>query len=218
MSQIIDNLILSSLGEFVNDRNMISKTSLHINAAQEVENKTHIHNIVRIDLNWYDSPLQDINANGILFHLVKLIDNYIICGKQVLVNCWAGVSRSTTIVLAYLMYKNKWNVQDALTFVRSKRPIVNPNYGFIVQLYNLQDKLHTLNDNFSKYCSSLKNKTYNELKEEITTTTSNIPFIEEIYKRELTGFDMPTNITSSFVSYPPTTNSSPYVYVFGKNE
>ena len=217
MSKIIDNLILSSLSEFINDRDMMSKTALHINAAQEVENKTHIHNMVRIDLNWYDSPLQDINANGILFHLVKLIDSYISCGKQVLVNCWAGVSRSTTIVLAYLMYKNKWSVQDALAFVMSKRPIVNPNYGFIVQLYNLQDKLHTLDNNFTQYCSSLKNKTYNDLKEEVTITSSNIPFIEEIYKRELTGFDMPTNITSSFVSYP-STNTSPYVYIFGKND
>lgn len=217
MSLIVNNLILSSLSEFVNDRDMMSKTSLHINAAQEVENKTSIHNMVRIDLNWYDSPLQDINANGILFHLVKLIDTYINCNKQVLVNCWAGVSRSTTIVLAYLIYKNKWSVQDALSFVRSKRPIVNPNYGFIVQLYNLQDKLHTLDENFTQYCSNFKNKTNNELTQEVTTTTSNIPFIEEIYKRELTGFNMPTNMTSSFVSYPPT-NSSPYVYIFGKHD
>jgi len=173
--------------------------------------------MVRIDLNWYDSPLQDINANGILCHLVKLIDTYINCGKQVLVNCWAGVSRSTTIVLAYLIYKNKWSVQDALSFVRSKRPIVNPNYGFIVQLYNLQDKLHTLDENFTQYCSNFKNKTQNELNQEVTTTSSNIPFIEEIYKRELTGFNMPTNITSSFVSYPPT-NSLPYMYIFGEHD
>jgi protein-tyrosine phosphatase len=214
MSLIIDNLILSSLSEFINNREMMSKTALHINAAQEVDSKTHIHNIVRIDLNWYDSPLQDINPDGILFHLIKLMDTYINCGKQVLVNCYAGVSRSTTIVLAYLIYKNKWNVQDAMTFVRSKRPIVNPNYGFISQLYNLQDKLHTLDDNYSQYCSNFQNKTYNELKEEIIST-SKIPFIEEIYKRELTGFDMPTNTTSTFVY--PSTNSSPYVYVFGNN-
>jgi len=41
------------------------------------------------------------------------------------------VSLSTTIVLAYLMYKNKLSVLDALAFVRTKRPIVNPNYGFV---------------------------------------------------------------------------------------
>lgn len=34
----------------------------------------------------------------------------------------------------YLMKKNTWSLKRALTFVREKRSIVCPNYGFIKQL------------------------------------------------------------------------------------
>lgn len=190
MSVIIDNLILSSISEILNNGEMFRKTKLHINAAEEVNNKFNMHGMVHMDINWYDTPIQDINEDGLLFHLVKMIDGYLSCGKQVLVNCFAGVSRSTTIVLAYLMYKNKWSVQEALAFVRSKRPIINPNYGFISQLYNLQSTLHALDENLNKHFYCVKPKTQQELVQEIVETMK-IPFIDELYKRELAGFNMP---------------------------
>ena len=212
MSVIIENLILSSISEIRNNGEMDRKTSLHINAAEEVNTNLHIHGMVHIDLNWYDAPLQDINENGLLFHMIKLIDGYLRCGKQVLVNCFAGVSRSATIVIAYLMYKNKWNVQDAITFVRSKRPIINPNYGFVAQLYQLQDKLHTLDENFNQYTCNFQNKSHAELVKEVVEL-SETPLIKNVIQRELQGFNMPTT-----ASFPPTntshfSHSNPYVCI-----
>ena len=186
MSIIIHNLILSSLSEIESENqiSLMKNTELHINAAEEIKSfRTIKSDAVSINLNWYDSPGQDINKNGILFHLIKMIDTYINCGKQVLINCFAGISRSATIVVAYFMYKNKWGVQDAISFVRSKRMWINPNYGFVCQLYNLQDKLHSLDDNFTKYCSEFQNKTHEQINNEITET-SKIPFIEEIKRRD----------------------------------
>ena len=55
--------------------------------------------------------------------------------NSVLVHCNAGISRSTSFVIAYLLQKGifrKYN--DALHFVRKRRPIVSPNYGFEKQL------------------------------------------------------------------------------------
>jgi len=192
MSVIIDNLILSSISEILNNGEMFGKTKFHINAAQEVENKFNIHGMVHIDLNWYDSPMQDINENGLLFHLVKMMDGYLSCGKQVVVNCFAGVSRSTTVVLAYLMYKNKWSLEEALDFVIDKRPIVDPNEGFICQLYNIQDSLHRLDEDYNKLCANFENKTTAKLVMEIADTCK-IPCVDKLLKRELTGFDMPEN-------------------------
>lgn len=45
-----------------------------------------------------------------------------------------GVSRSTTIVVAYLMDKYKMSYEAALYRVKSKRRFVMPNPGFINQL------------------------------------------------------------------------------------
>ncbi|KAF7366183.1 Dual specificity protein phosphatase 12-like isoform X1 [Mycena venus] len=57
--------------------------------------------------------------------------------EAVLVHCYQGVSRSATIVAAYLMASHPPLHDDdsaALAFLRARRPIVHPNSGFLAQL------------------------------------------------------------------------------------
>ena len=54
--------------------------------------------------------------------------------SRVLVHCNAGVSRAPTIVTAYLMYNEKLDFQKAFDQVKSARPSVRPNDGFLKQL------------------------------------------------------------------------------------
>lgn len=51
--------------------------------------------------------------------------------KRVLIHCAAGVSRSTTVLTAWLMKSFGMPFDDALRLIRLKRPIVNPNHGFM---------------------------------------------------------------------------------------
>ena len=198
MSIIIDNLILSSISTIHNNPEILENTSLHINAAEEVicNCKTPT---VQINLNWYDSPLQDINQNGILFHTIKMMDSFLKSSKQVLVNCFAGISRSTTIVVAYLMYKNKWSVKESIDFVKTKRYFINPNYGFVCQLYNLQQDLYTLDENYIQLLHNCKIRSTAELTEEISSTLI-IPLIKGIVEREYGGFDMPEEKRGMFIN------------------
>jgi len=53
-------------------------------------------------------------------------------GTGVLVHCEAGISRSSTITVAYLMKKNKIDCTKALSIIRKARPIVFPNEGFFL--------------------------------------------------------------------------------------
>ena len=46
----------------------------------------------------------------------------------------AGVSRSATIVIAYLMWTQHLKYKEALEKVKEKRPLVGPNEGFEKQL------------------------------------------------------------------------------------
>ena len=54
--------------------------------------------------------------------------------KRVLVHCKMGVSRSASVVIAYTMKANDWNLSQALRFVQQRRGCVKPNPGFMKQL------------------------------------------------------------------------------------
>jgi len=60
---------------------------------------------------------------------------------RVLVHCVQGVSRSASVVSAYLIAARGWSVNDAVEFVRSKRSNALPNRGFVFQLHEYRDSL-----------------------------------------------------------------------------
>jgi len=61
-------------------------------------------------------------------------NNFIESANCVYVHCAAGVSRSATIVIAYLIWKHKISFDEALKIVKEKRPMVSPNFNFEKQL------------------------------------------------------------------------------------
>ena len=65
---------------------------------------------------------------------------------NVLVHCFAGVSRSSTIVMSYLMKKLGMTFKEVLDYVRKKRWVVNPNPGFVRQLKRYEMKLKGANN------------------------------------------------------------------------
>ncbi|KAK3739731.1 hypothetical protein QZH41_016178, partial [Actinostola sp. cb2023] len=60
---------------------------------------------------------------------------------KVLVHCMAGVSRSATLVIAYLMKYHKMTMKDSYELVKKKRPIISPNPGFWNHLMDYEMKL-----------------------------------------------------------------------------
>jgi hypothetical protein len=60
--------------------------------------------------------------------------------QNILVHCMAGISRSVSIVIYYLMKKYHINYKDALNTVRKRREIANPNNSFRLQLSEYQKK------------------------------------------------------------------------------
>ncbi|GBC16542.2 dual specificity protein phosphatase 14-like [Rhizophagus irregularis DAOM 181602=DAOM 197198] len=61
-------------------------------------------------------------------------------GGRVLIHCWAGVSRSATLVLAYLL-KQGLTYLDAFNHLKKRRSIIEPNSGFCLQLTKYEIEL-----------------------------------------------------------------------------
>ncbi|KAF5291900.1 hypothetical protein FQR65_LT11384 [Abscondita terminalis] len=66
----------------------------------------------------------------------KFIDSAIRSGGKVLVHCVVGISRSATLVLAYLMIFQNMDAAEALQFVFRRRRVF-PNIGFLHHLAHL---------------------------------------------------------------------------------
>ncbi|KAI8609366.1 protein-tyrosine phosphatase-like protein, partial [Chytriomyces sp. MP71] len=65
-----------------------------------------------------------------------------VLGERVLVHCHAGVSRSSTIVLAYLMRWRGLTLYESWLLTYKARPIIRPNEGFARALQELEREMH----------------------------------------------------------------------------
>ena len=77
--------------------------------------------------------IYDFEQQNIIKHFGECL-NFIKGDDKVLVHCAVGASRSATVVIAYIMWTKKMPFKEALEFVRSKRFVVSPNFGFEDQL------------------------------------------------------------------------------------
>ncbi|VVA36780.1 PREDICTED: dual specificity [Prunus dulcis] len=81
-------------------------------------------------------PLRDRHDENLLDYLDACVD-FIDKGRKkgsVLVHCFAGVSRSASIITAYLMRTEHLSQEDALGSLRQSCEFVCPNDGFLHQL------------------------------------------------------------------------------------
>ncbi|EIN07020.1 phosphotyrosine protein [Punctularia strigosozonata HHB-11173 SS5] len=62
---------------------------------------------------------------------------------RVLVHCVQGVSRSASVVCAFLIAHYGWSPAQAVQYVKSKRASAEPNFGFVGQLQEYADKLRS---------------------------------------------------------------------------
>jgi protein-tyrosine phosphatase len=81
-----------------------------------------------------DKVEQDLLLNGHIQGGVGFISNALENGGVVFVHCLAGVSRSATLAVAYLMSSRGLSLAEAFAQVKTVRPKVDPNIGFVRQL------------------------------------------------------------------------------------
>ncbi|KAK3271528.1 hypothetical protein CYMTET_20130 [Cymbomonas tetramitiformis] len=97
------------------------------------------------DITYFNIDVDDdaSQSDALAAHF-KSANNFIDREKdfKVLVNCSAGISRSPTIVLAYLVSRRKMSLFKAFRKVYRARPVIWPNDGFMRSLIKYEIRLH----------------------------------------------------------------------------
>ncbi|XP_030881451.1 dual specificity protein phosphatase 2 [Leptonychotes weddellii] len=72
---------------------------------------------------------------------ISFIDSVKNSGGRVLVHCQAGISRSATICLAYLIQSRRVRLDEAFDFVKQRRGVISPNFSFMGQLLQFETQV-----------------------------------------------------------------------------
>lgn len=84
---------------------------------------------------WHRVPIHDNVANQLTETQFKdsaaKLNEWITQGKNVLVHCHEGKSRSVSAVIAYFMIYKDWSFDIAFWHIKRKRPIMNPYREYI---------------------------------------------------------------------------------------
>lgn len=89
-----------------------------------------------------DSPSEDIIS--ILYDVFDYFEDVREQNGRVFVHCCQGVSRSASLVIAYLMWREGQSFEDAFQYVKAARGVTNPNMGFACQLLQCQKRVHAV--------------------------------------------------------------------------
>lgn len=125
-AKILDNLYIGSIYSAHSDSLRYHKFDAVINASCEIEaTKTHT-NYMKIEISDCEKEF--------IFSYFDVVNDFIKSKNRVLLHCGAGISRSATFVLAYLVGECKFPLIEAIKHVKSMRATICPNDGFLVQL------------------------------------------------------------------------------------
>ncbi|XP_070301552.1 dual specificity protein phosphatase 22-A isoform X3 [Salvelinus sp. IW2-2015] len=116
--------------ESLSQNNITHILSVYNNAKPVLEDMTYLC------IHAADASSQNLSQH--FKESIRFIHECRLNGGACLVHCLAGVSRSTTMVVAYLMTVTTYSWEECLSAVKAVRSFVGPNYGFQHQLQEYQ--------------------------------------------------------------------------------
>jgi protein-tyrosine phosphatase len=142
--QIVPGLWLGNRHTIIGEEDFLknNKIDLVISALTNEEYDDYMIGPLDFDgLLWYRLVIDDEAEENIEMHfdfVHFVIKKALAENKRVLVHCSAGVSRSAALVAAYLMLEDGVTTEDALRYIATSRPYINPNDGFRRKLKELE--------------------------------------------------------------------------------
>jgi len=114
--------------------------SFILNCGFECENTSHNKKYSYLKLNIKD--LADFDIKSFFKEAHDFINKAKFNSKNILIHCFAGLSRSPSIVISYLMKELKYSYIDAYNYVKEKRPQIKINIDFLLILKKYEKELN----------------------------------------------------------------------------
>jgi len=127
------------IGTFMTEQNMENLQRLnvtHIIQVAEGLEPSHPEKFKYYNVNVKDLPSEDLVQY--FSKCFAFIDEAIDSNSGVLVHCMAGISRSATVCIGYMMWKNNLSYDEAFQKLHRVRPWIMPSDGFKKQLIEIQ--------------------------------------------------------------------------------
>lgn len=143
-THVIDNIYLGNSYDAAN-YNFLQK----INAKVVVNVTRDIDNYYPDYFTYINIDIKDNNNESIFEYLQSTYDKIKYHQKNmkpdetIFIHCFAGMSRSASMVIYYLMKELKISYEEALAKLKEKRPIVNPSFRFakdVIKCYKLNEE------------------------------------------------------------------------------
>ena len=137
-AEILPGLFLGSVGCAYNKASLEEAQITHILTVADNLQPRYRNDFTYKIIQCHDNSTQDLLD---LFNLAfDFINETLSNNKRILVHCFAGKSRSTTFVIAYLIRFQQMKLKEALMHVLRIRPSVMPNQNFMEQLRSFEMK------------------------------------------------------------------------------
>ena len=139
--------------QFLEIAHVVNAAPAHVKPSEEMRKKiTYFECDLQDSMKFKDGEAVFDDVIPFIEPVVKFIKETIEAGNNVLVHCAGGISRSATICLAFLMLYTRaeeinngitlpMNLAKALRLIKSVRPIIAPNAGFIKQLLSIENEV-----------------------------------------------------------------------------
>ncbi|XP_044046588.1 dual specificity protein phosphatase 5 [Siniperca chuatsi] len=117
-------------------------SDLHITALLNVSRRDLQPANGHYDYKWI--PVEDSHMADISSHFqeaIEFIDHVKQSGGKVLVHCEAGISRSPTICMAYIMRTQQLRLDAAFDIIKQRRAVISPNFSFMGQLLQFESEV-----------------------------------------------------------------------------
>ncbi|CAF3182734.1 unnamed protein product [Rotaria socialis] len=137
ITEVVDNLYISGLESSATIYNKGIRSVINISSECPIQDLGPSVEYEKVSI----SDLPTTSIQPYFDRLADRIDQHLRQGKKTLVHCYVGRSRSASIILAYLMKYRQMSLREAFYYLRSRRPIIGPNFGFIKQLVAFEKSL-----------------------------------------------------------------------------